>query len=78
MVALGLQYSDTSDARVAARCFHLACNLLERDTSSMIPLVEVVQAHILLAVYAIMYTCGRDTAIGLQLHAKSVTVSSEC
>jgi uncharacterized membrane protein len=50
----------------------------ERRPASSHDNLTTVQAYLFLHVYAILYSCGPDTAHGLRMRAKAVEVSRSC
>lgn len=73
-----------SGEALSHRCFHQARVLLassEEDTDELennydpTRNVETVQAYLLLEVCAVMYFCGSDSAHGLRMHHKMISVA---
>lgn len=81
MLSIGLQFeSEEMDPSIPAQAFKHGRKLLTQAELSDEVLfarnIHTVQAYVLLELYAAMYSGGRDTTIGLQMHHKSVEVST--
>lgn len=89
MLCLSYQYRDDPDCddeagsgeALSYRCFHQARVLLTSEEDGDKPendptkSIEVVQAYLLLEICAVMYLCGRDSAHGLKMHHKMISVA---
>lgn len=68
-----------SGESLSLRCFHQARVLLasEEDADENEPArnIEIVQAYLLLEICAVMYLCGSDSAHGLKMHHKMISVA---
>ncbi|KAL7424527.1 hypothetical protein Q5752_000211 [Cryptotrichosporon argae] len=80
MLSIGLQYGDVpeDDRPLATQCFRRSRALLaqyDEASADSAHNLTVVQAYLLLQTAAIMYMCGKETASGLRMHAKSVELA---
>lgn len=89
MLCLAYQYGEDpacddeegSGEGLSHRCFHQARVLLasEEDTDKFeddpTRNIETVQAYLLLEIAAVMYFCGSDSAHGLKMHHKMISVA---
>lgn len=82
MLSVGLQFESERgmDPSVPAQAFRNGMKLLTEaglsDEVLFARNIHTIQAYLLLELYAAMYSGGRDTTVGLQMHHKSVEVST--
>ncbi|KAM5341945.1 hypothetical protein ACJ41O_014976 [Fusarium nematophilum] len=83
MLCLAYQYGEDPDCgdqegsgvSLSERCFHSARVVIARDEERADDLtqnVSMVQAYLLLQIYAMMYLCGNNSAYGLKTHSKMI------
>lgn len=86
MLCLGYQYGedpdccnqDGSGVILSTHCFHRARVLLamtEESDDDVSHNVAMVQGYLLLQICAIMYLCGKDSAYGLRMHSRMVSLA---
>jgi len=89
ILCLGYQYGKDPDsghqadsgASLAVRCFHRARLLVAPDEEKADVStrgITMVQAYLLLQIYAMMYLCGDDSAYGLKTHSKMISLARAC
>lgn len=82
MLSIGLQFESEQemDPNIPAQAFKRGRKLLIQaelsDEVLFARTIHTIQAYVLLELYAAMYSGGQDTTIGLQMHHKSVEVST--
>lgn len=66
---------------LSRRCFQHARALLsseEEGDDDLTRNVETVQAYLLLEICAVVYMCGKESAYGLKMHSKMITLARSC
>lgn len=86
MLSLGYQHGEDPDCgeeahsgeSLSMHCFHQARVLLateEEKDDDQRDGVEMVQAYLLLEICAMMYFCGKDSAYGLKMHPRMISLT---
>lgn len=89
IMTLGYQHGDDPDstdgpdsgAALSTRCFHRARTLVASEesqsttNSNMTHNISMVQSYLLLQICAMMYLCGEESAHGLKMHSKMVSLA---
>ncbi|KAL1880650.1 hypothetical protein Daus18300_001261 [Diaporthe australafricana] len=86
MLCLAYQHGDDPDrgdqagtgSSISLRCFHRARVLLatqEESDDDFAHNLKMVQANLLLEICAIMYLCGKDSAYGLKMHSRIISLA---
>lgn len=86
MLCLAYQHGDDPDcgdqagsgSSISLRCFHRARVLLatqEESDDDFTHNLALVQANLLLEICAIMYLCGKDSAYGLKMHSRIISLA---
>lgn len=88
MLCLAYQHGEDPDCQgeagsgvnLSIRCFHQACVLIaafdeERTDDDQTQHIVMVQSYLLLQICAMMYLCGKDSAHGLKLHSKAISLA---
>ncbi|POR31070.1 Uncharacterized protein TPAR_08685 [Tolypocladium paradoxum] len=86
MLCLAYQHDEDPDCgdqagsgvSLSVRCFHRARVLIACDEERADDLthnVTMVQAYLLLQICAMMYLCGNDSAYGLKMHSKTISLA---
>ncbi|KAF2713943.1 hypothetical protein K504DRAFT_462410 [Pleomassaria siparia CBS 279.74] len=70
-------YQDSSGATLSSCCFRRARSLILDEERNNDPThnVSMVQAYLLLQIWAMMYSCGDDSAYGLKTHSKMISLA---
>ncbi|KAH0372721.1 hypothetical protein KCU65_g930, partial [Aureobasidium melanogenum] len=82
MLSIGLQFDSEQETNssISAQAFERGRKLLtqaeESDEVLFARNIHTIQAYLLLELYAAVNSGGRDTTLGLQMHHKSVEVST--
>ncbi|KAK7733764.1 hypothetical protein SLS63_004549 [Diaporthe eres] len=86
MLCLAYQHGEDPDcgdqagsgSSISLRCFHRARVLLatqEESDDDFTHNLALVQANLLLEICAIMYLCGKDSAYGLKMHSRIISLA---
>lgn len=86
MLCLAYQHGEDPDhsdqagsgSNISLRCFHRARVLLatqEESDNDFAHNLAMVQANLLLEICAIMYLCGKDSAYGLKMHSRIISLA---
>lgn len=86
MLCLAYQHGEDPDrgdqagsgSSISLRCFHRARVLLatqEESDGDFSHNLALVQANLLLEICAIMYLCGKDSAYGLKMHSRIISLA---
>ncbi|KAH8894713.1 hypothetical protein GQ53DRAFT_780115 [Thozetella sp. PMI_491] len=86
MLCLGYQYGEDPDcgsqegsgASLSVRCFHRARVLIDSEEENADDSTQnnpMIQTFLLLQIFAMMYLCGNDSAYGLKMHSKMISLA---
>lgn len=86
MLCLGFQYGEDPDhesqpdsgLNLSKRCFQRALQLVafeEDSAGDAIDGTTMTQTYLLLQIYAMMYLCGKESALGLKMHSKMISTA---